>query len=570
MNTALHTVQEAEVDGVLCFFVDMGRPASAAHLIFRQGTADEALAETGWLHLLEHLALLDRETLTRPIEGRLSMLLTHFAAFGDPEAITERLGSLARWLSEPDLRLLARERGVLQARAHGPRDGLVSSLTWRYGAAGPGVASYAEVGAVRATEQLLLERSRRVFTASNAVLVLDGPPPAGLSLPLPAGEYLAAPAAVPLHRTLPAAYRDEAGLTISGEVSRTHEAGFLPDILERSLHDGLRHHSGGAYGLWSGMTEVDNDHAVVAAGSDVVPEMLPSLARASLEVTQRLSDQGVPREWVDEAVQARLRVLESPAAMVEAALEAAYAVLRDQVPVTYEDLVQQLHDTDPALVDHAARELHASLLVGLPQAAPLSRALPAVSFPDSEPTGTGQRHGHVNWPADLTTFSVDEHVAERVTGAMCRAMRLDDVVALLAWRDGARHLIGRDGNVLELEPREWSRGKDLTKALDAAVPAERQVPMPDRAVTFHRMSTTERAAVAFSRVANTRVGLTSMLAVVTLLVVWSMVAGHRLVGVVFLLLGAALGAQLWRTEVERAPATSASVTGVSEPTSATT
>jgi hypothetical protein len=561
MNTALHTVRETEVDGILCFFVDMGRPASAAHLIFRQGTADEQLAETGWLHLLEHLALLDRESLTRPIEGRLSMLLTHFAAFGNPEAITERLGALARWLSEPDLRLLARERGVLQARAHGPRDGLVSSLTWRYGATGPGVASYAEVGAVRATEHLLIERSRRVFCASNAVLVLDGPPPAGLSVPLPTGEYVPAPVAVPLARKTPAAYRDEAGLTLSGAVSRTHEAGFLPDILERALHDGLRHHAGGAYGLWSGITEVDNQHAVVAAGAEVVPEMLPILARASLEVAQRLSDEGVPREWVQEAVQARLRVLESPAAMVETALEAAYAALRDQVPVTYEELLQRLHDTDPTRVDQAAHELHTSLLVGLPEAAPLGRTLPGVTFPDSQSVGTGQKHSHVNWPADLTTFSVDEQIAERVTGTMCLALRLSDVVALLSWRDGARHLIGRDGNVMEMEPREWARGKDLTKALDAAVPSERQVPMPDRAVTFNRMSTTERSAIAFGRIANTRVGLLSMLGIVALLVTWSMIAGHRMIGIVFLLLGAALGAQLWRTQIDPAPGAASSAPG---------
>src|ERR1700759_3538886 len=108
MNTALHTVQESEVDGVLCFYVDMGRPASAAHLLCRQGIADETLPESGWLHLLEHLALLDRETLTRPIEGRLGLLLTHFAAFGTPETIGHKLVALARWLSEPDLRMLNR------------------------------------------------------------------------------------------------------------------------------------------------------------------------------------------------------------------------------------------------------------------------------------------------------------------------------------------------------------------------------------------------------------------------------------------------------------------------------
>ena len=90
MNTALHTVHETEIDGVLCFFVDMGRPVSSAHLLFRTGIADEPLAETGWLHLLEHLALLDRETLTRPIHGTASMLLTRFDVYGPPEAVVER------------------------------------------------------------------------------------------------------------------------------------------------------------------------------------------------------------------------------------------------------------------------------------------------------------------------------------------------------------------------------------------------------------------------------------------------------------------------------------------------
>ena len=99
MNTALHTVRETEVSGVLCFFVDMGRPASAAHLIFRHGMADEPLHETGWLRLLEHLALLDRETLSRPIHGEVTMLLTRFAAFGAPDELAVQLGRLCRWIA---------------------------------------------------------------------------------------------------------------------------------------------------------------------------------------------------------------------------------------------------------------------------------------------------------------------------------------------------------------------------------------------------------------------------------------------------------------------------------------
>ena len=200
---------------------------------------------------------------------------------------------------------------------------------------------------MRATDELLTERSRRVFNAANAILVLDGPPPDGLSVPLPAGEYLPAAKAEPVSRPLPAAYRDEIGLTLSGVVTRTHEAGFLPVVLERALHDGLRRHSGSAFGLWSSMADVDNEHAVVAGGSEVVDEMLPTLAKAALEVTGQLAEQGVPREWVQEAVERRLRVLESPAAEVETALEAAYAALSDQVPMTYDELLSQLRSTDP-------------------------------------------------------------------------------------------------------------------------------------------------------------------------------------------------------------------------------
>ena len=73
-----------------------------------------------------------------------------------------------------------------------------------------------------------------MFNAANAILVLDGPPPADLKLPLPGGEYLPPTTTEPVTRRLPAAYHDDAGLTLSGIVSRTHEATFLPGILERS------------------------------------------------------------------------------------------------------------------------------------------------------------------------------------------------------------------------------------------------------------------------------------------------------------------------------------------------
>ena len=52
MELALATMA---VDGVRTFWVDSGRPTLAATLMFRVGAADETVATSGWLHLLEHL-----------------------------------------------------------------------------------------------------------------------------------------------------------------------------------------------------------------------------------------------------------------------------------------------------------------------------------------------------------------------------------------------------------------------------------------------------------------------------------------------------------------------------------
>jgi hypothetical protein len=547
MKTALHTVRETEVSGVLCFFVDMGRPASAAHLIFRHGMADEPLHETGWLHLLEHLALLDRESLSRPINGQVSMLLTRFAAFGGPDDLVGQLGALCRWVAEPDFQLLARERGVLQARAHQSQDPLLRSLTWRYGATGPGVTSYAEVGALRATPELLAERAWRVFNAANAVLVLDGPPPADLKLPLPAGEYLPPPAADPVQRRLPAAYRD-AGLTLSGVVSRTHEATFLPGILERAVHDGLRQQTGGAYGPWSSMSEVDDQHLVVGGGSDVVPEVLDTIAAAGVDVVRRLAEDGVPRAWVEEAVQHRLTRLDSPVALADAALESAYAVLSDRVPRSHEELLDQLRNTNAQLVDVAARELDATLLVGLPEDARLPKGIKLVAFPEAEPLAEAKRHSHVNWPADMSTFAADGGVVQETSGTTTRTMRICDVAGMFSWRDGTRRLVGHDGSVLEMEARQWINGDRLAAALDEAVPENLHLPMPDREVTFKRMGPAERCAIGFARSANTKPGLIVLVSLTLLLTLWSVVDGHRLMAFVLLVLSATLGAQLWRLE----------------------
>jgi hypothetical protein len=541
----MNPLRETEIDGVLCFWTDMGQPLSAAQLIFRQGLADEPLHETGWLRLLEHLALLDRETLERPVRGSVDMLLTRFTTYGTPEAITDRLISLARWLEEPDFQLLARERGVLQAEAQLRADPLIRSLTWRFGAIGPGVSSYAEVGALRATPELLAERSRRVFNRSNAVLVLNGEPPSTMALPFPPGEYQPPTPAHPVERPLPATYVDEAGLTLSGLVRRTHASTFLPGILERAVHDGMRERTGGVDGPWAFLVDVDDQHSVVAGGAGVERDILDKAIDSVTEVAHGLANEGVPRAWLKEAIDARLGELEAPDAAFGVAKGAALAVLSDRVPKSMEELVEELRTTDPTRVDAAAQEFHASLLLGAPEHVSRGRdALPPVSFPESEPTGAGPRHRHVDWPGEAATFAADSHTVERVSGQTAQLMRVPDVVSVFAWRDGTRQLIGRDGASLWMEPAEWRQGERLTQRIDDLVPEPLRVAMPDRAETFKPMPPVQLWSRAALRSARTLPGQVVWAVICFLLGARALTGGHWLIGPALVLAGLGLAARV--------------------------
>lgn len=137
---------------------------------------------------------------------------------------------------------------------------------------------------------------------------------------------------------------------------------------------------------------------------------------------------------------------------------------------------------------------------------------------------------------------------ETVNGTSARTMRIADVVGLLSFRDGTRQLVGTDGSVLEMEARQWFGGHELADAIDAVVPAELHISMPDREVTFKRMGVAERCAIGFARAANTKPGLIVLISLMVLLMAWSMIGGHRFLAVALLALSGTLGAQLWRVE----------------------
>ncbi len=176
------------VDGVQAFWVEAERPTVDASLVFRIGMADETLPTSGWLHLVEHLALHGRETPTLQVNGSEGLLETRFDLSGPPDEVCRAFEAITGWLADPRVDGLADEARVLRAESEWRGVGPVGrALQERYGTTGPGLVGYEEPGLTRVDEAALRELCARAFTRGNAALALSTAPPPGLRLLLPEG-----------------------------------------------------------------------------------------------------------------------------------------------------------------------------------------------------------------------------------------------------------------------------------------------------------------------------------------------------------------------------------------------
>ncbi len=465
-----------EVDGVPSFWVDTGRPTLTAQLMFRAGSADETLPETGWLHVLEHMALHGRGRGALHVNGSVSLLHTAFDSHGPPDAVARHLGDLTRWLSAPSFWELERERNVLRAESNQRGGPVHRALLSRYGARGPGVVGYGEPGLTRAQHSQLRERADQVFGRGNCVLMLDGPPPPGMRLHLNDGGYLALQDAQ-AQELSPSAYAEESGVVLSGVVAREAAATFLPELLERALREDLRGRLGGAYSPFSSYEPVDAHHAVVVAASDMLGEFNTEGIHSAVNSSWRFAAEGVPPEWVTDIVAARSQSVQDPYAAFGLAVRAGHYWLGGLRPLTLAETLEELHSTTADSVRAAARSFYDTLMVGAPSPAETVHWLPVPRFPErTMPTEQSQRHR--DWPAVGTRIMVDDSGMALLDGHTARAIPADEVAAMYVFADGIRHVVSDRGWGLTLDPDQWHSGTTLTQTLDRIVPAELRLPQP--------------------------------------------------------------------------------------------
>ena len=473
-------LHDTEVDGVRCFWVETGRPTLAAQLMFRQGIVDEGITRSGWLHLLEHLALLGRGGGALEVNGAVSLLTVSFTAHGPVAAVSRHLTDLTRWLTAPELDGLGHERGVLQAES-GLRGGPTPrAMAMRFGARGPGVAAYDEPGLGRADEANVRELAARAFARGNAVLMLDGPPPPDLQLVLPPGERLPARPTPPCDDPRPGAYVDEAGLVLSGVVERSWGGGVLAELLRRRLVDRFRHDARAAYAPWSTYERVDEDEAVVVAGTDLLPSVHPTAAREALDLVSGLATDGPWSRDLAEVIEGQTQAMQDPYAAFGIALQAGHAVLSGKEARPLAEMLEQVRAVDADDVRRLAGQFADSLLLGVPTGAPVPDHVPLIRQPGKTGWVAGRRFRHRDWPAVPVYVVVDDADAHLVEEPVHHCYHADDVAGLFVFGDGGRHVLLEEGWGLTIEPPLWRRGERLVSELDAMVPADRHLPMPAR------------------------------------------------------------------------------------------
>jgi zinc protease len=456
-------MRRLEVDGIPAVLAPVSGPTHAG-LVFRVGTADEPLARRGITRLAGRL-------LTGGRGGSLGPEHIYFHVRGSAAEITAYLAGVCAAVRNPPMDRLASVRD----RPGSERDPLPM---WRHGARGLGVVSYPEWALPGLGDEDLREWVTRYFTRENAALWLAGEDvPEGLVLDLPAGVRQPAPAVATTLPVTPAWFAGETAEVVSWDsvVRRGPHAAVFANVLEHRMLDELGDVTGRARTEY--VIRSDGTARIVA-----VAEPLPEKADAALgglvDVLAALRAGRVSPDEVAAVVKLTctgLRESESRGARLPGQ---AFNLLAGREVQTLEEALAEVRAVTVADVAEVATEAYGKGLLMTPPggtagwagyaAAPVMS--PAV-LPGRTHRGRGNRSLRLISGADGVSVTGPDAIA---------AVRWDSCAALLAWPDGARHLIGEDAVVARIEPTLYRGADRVVREADARVPQRLRIEMPPR------------------------------------------------------------------------------------------
>ncbi|HKX67360.1 MAG TPA: hypothetical protein VJN29_09070 [Intrasporangium sp.] len=464
--------------GLRVFSVSAPRDTMRASLFFRVGQADETLATSGWTHLLEHSALHDWKDPRLAFNASVGLYETRFDLDGETDAVLEHLLKLTRWLAEPDLTRIDHEAKVLRAESEQRAVGNVAfNYDWRFGAQGPGLTAYRELGLARASAEGLRAWAAKMFVASNAVLAADQHLPEEFNHALPVGKRHTPALPEPVASSLPGLHSVHSGLVASGQVTRSFAAGLAPEVIRRTLTDSFRQGQGVAYGPWADLERVSGDSALIICGSDISTEGRATCGSDFMDVLATLERNGPPQSVLDDLRIVRERQLRDPAVAPGIAWSAAASVMTDTDLHTFEQAHELASAVTPEQVAEAVGELRKSIVLGLPQGAEPIAGVEVLRGRTTFVADGAKRHRH---DAGGAALWLSDDALQQTAGGQLTTVWFTTVAGLLEFPDGARQVISQDGWAISVEPNTYQGGPRIVEVLDARVPHDLRLPQPPR------------------------------------------------------------------------------------------
>lgn len=473
----LPVIHETVVDGIQTFWVDAG-PPFVATLMFRVGVADETLAARGITHLVEHLALSPLRAVAHPFNGSVTHDVTIFWAAGSVEDVVAFMARLADQLANLPADRLEIEAGVLIAEG---RDFQPSShasiLATRFGPHGPGLAAYSEFGLRRIGTDDARRWAARWFTAGNAVLLLTGPPPDSMKLPLAAGERR--PPALPPDRHWfdsdgPTRINQQtAGFAIGAFGERSTPLVMAGQAVAIRAQEVVRHELGRVYSVAHDYLRLAADEAYLYWGADCDPEHAAEVTQAFGSVLDDMIATGPTQAELDRLVaMAHQADVMEPTGVARSELNRrAYAALCGHPQYERAELEEQMLDATPP-------DLASALAASMERAMAIIVDGIDIGFADAKGRRDGRivgRRFRAKSDGTIRRYVLSEEAVSDVTGDSAVTLRFDRL-ALVAHGDAdARLLIDERGSWIQVTPT-GRRLRRLVTAIDERVPPDVIVP----------------------------------------------------------------------------------------------
>ncbi|MBU2670784.1 hypothetical protein KOI35_45515 [Actinoplanes bogorensis] len=290
-------MQRTEIDGVPVLWEPGPEPLRAT-LTFGVGARDETFRTIGVTHLVEHLAMGALPRVHYDVNASVDMTVTEFTVCARPEQVTEFLERVCRVLGALPVDRLGKEAGVLAAEGGHYTDPTVEGLLHeRFGGRGPGLAVYVGPGYDRLTAEHVLAHAARFFVSGNAVLQLTGPPPPGLTLPLPPGPLIEHEWHEPRTQSGPTvvgAAVPGVGVSLLGRRDPAWAAAMT--ILAERLEQSARHDHGLSYQVSGEGLQLGGERALLAVTLDAREGQEAAVAGIVWAEVQRLAASGPTAE----------------------------------------------------------------------------------------------------------------------------------------------------------------------------------------------------------------------------------------------------------------------------------